>query len=66
MNLAEQLRTQIKTELMKIDEVSYPHVYKRTATKVGYQKLEEEIISIMLAQNVIVSTAISIIESEEL
>lgn len=66
MTLTQQLRNQIKTEVTKVTEASHPHVFELSSTKAGYTKLEDDIINIMLAQNIIVSTAINIIESDEL
>lgn len=66
MTLTQQLRNQIKTEVTKVTEASHPHVFERSSTKAGYLKLEDDIINMMLAQNIIVSTAINIIESDEL
>ncbi len=66
MTLTQQLRQQIKSEVTKVTESSSPHVYQRSSTKDGYSKLEDDIIAMMLAQNIIVTTAINIIESDEL
>lgn len=65
MELQQELRTAIHTALMKISVDSHPHIWARTQSKQGYALLEDQIIAIMVAQTVTVSTAISLIESDE-
>jgi len=65
MTLSQQLRQSIHEELMKISEQSHPHVWERTRSKIAYQYLEEQIINMMIAQQITVSTAINLIESDD-
>ncbi len=65
MTLSQQLRQSIHEELKKISEQSHPHVWERTRSKIAYQYLEEQIINMMIAQQITVSTAINLIESDD-
>ena len=64
MKTSEKIQLQIRKELGKITESSYPHVWGLASTQSGYQMVEEQIINMMIAQNITVSTAISLIESD--
>lgn len=65
MNLSVELRKSIYKELTKISEQSHPHVWERTRSKVAYQYLEEQIVEMMIAQQIMVTTAINLIESDD-
>ena len=64
MTTSEKLQVQIRKELGKITESSYPHVWGLTTTENGYKLLEVQIIDIMVAQQITISAAISLIESD--
>jgi uncharacterized protein YaaN involved in tellurite resistance len=64
MTISEKIQLQIRKELGKITESSYPHVWALASSKSGYQMVEEQIIDMMIAQNITISTAISLIESD--
>jgi hypothetical protein len=64
MTLSQELRKSIHEELMKISKQSHPHVWERSRSKVAYQQLEEQIINMMIAQAITVTTVINLIESD--
>ena len=64
MTLSQKIRESIHTELMKISEQSHPHVWERTRSKIAYQYLEEQIIEMMIAQQITVTTVVNLIESD--
>ena len=64
--LTKRIREGIYKSVKNIDPKEYPNIYAKSSTKEGYEALEEQIITIMIAQNIGIDAAVNLIESEEL
>lgn len=63
-NIAEQLRTEILTQLKRVNRYNAPRVYSLIQTPSGYRNVESRIISMVATEGITPSACIPYIEDE--